>query len=451
VSRPRGNDARHPKAEGDLMRIVMMTNTYLPMVGGVSRSVARFSESLRKAGHHVLVVAPTFDGSSADERDVIRIPALQRFNGSDFSVKLPLPGLLPVLEDFAPDVIHAHHPFLLGDTAVRTASHFNKPIVFTHHTMYEHYTHYVPGDSLLMRQFVITLATEYANLCDHVVAPSESIAAILRARGVTAPLSVIPSGIEADLLGAGNRTSGRGRLALPADASVVGHVGRLAAEKNLRFLTEAVALLLERKPEAWFLVVGDGPLRDEIRRECSRRGVADRLRMAGVLDGPALADAYAAMDLFAFASHSETQGLVLAEAMAAGVPVVALDASGARDVVDDGRNGRLLAQEDAGLFAACLADLLAARAPDRAAMVAACRETGRGLSVDRCGTRLLRVYTSLDGRGHRGKPDDGSPWATALRRLEEEWRLLAEKGVAAGAAIGAAFPAAGTGDNGEVG
>lgn len=434
------------------MRIVMMTNTYLPMVGGVSRSVSRFTESFRRAGHRVLVVAPAFADIETDETDVVRIPALQRFNGSDFSVRLPVPGvLLPVLTTFAPDVIHAHHPFLLGDTALRTASHFNVPIVFTHHTMYEHYTHYVPGDSPLMQRFAISLATEYANLCDHVVAPSESIAGILRSRGVTTPLSTIPSGIEADQLATGDRAPGRRSLGIPADAPVVGHVGRLATEKNLRFLTQAVTTLLEQQPDAWFLVVGDGPLRDDIRQQCTRRGVADRLRLAGVLEGRELADAYAAMDVFAFASRSETQGLVLAEAMAAGVPVVALDAAGARDVVADGRTGRLLGREDAAVFSGCLADLLAMPAPDREAMVAACRETGRQLSVDRCGERLLAVYASLEGSGHRGQLDDGSPWAAALRRLGEEWRLLVEKGTAAGAAFGGVFEGTGTPENGEVG
>src|SRR3954451_13463326 len=114
------------------MRIVMMTNTYLPHVGGVARSVESFSAALRGLDHSVMVVAPEFPGMPATETDVVRVPAIQRFNGSDFSVRLPVPGLLDEpLERFKPDLVHAHHPFLLGDTALRVASGRGLPLVFT--------------------------------------------------------------------------------------------------------------------------------------------------------------------------------------------------------------------------------------------------------------------------------------------------------------------------------
>src|SRR3982750_4419142 len=125
------------------MRVVMMTNTYLPHVGGVARSVESFSTALRSAGHSVKVVAPDFPGEAENESDVIRVPAIQRFNGGVFSGRLPVPGLLTEpLDRFQPDLVHAHHPFLLGDTALRVASGRGLPLVFTHHTLYEEYTHY---------------------------------------------------------------------------------------------------------------------------------------------------------------------------------------------------------------------------------------------------------------------------------------------------------------------
>ncbi len=143
------------------MNILMMTNTYLPHTGGVARSVAWFSEEYRRQGHRVLVVAPTFPHAPAEEPDVIRLPAIQNFNGSDFSVRLPAPGLLVgALDRFEPEIVHSHHPFLTGDTALRVASSRNLPLVFTHHTMYEHYTHYVPGDSPPLRRLSERLATE---------------------------------------------------------------------------------------------------------------------------------------------------------------------------------------------------------------------------------------------------------------------------------------------------
>jgi 1,2-diacylglycerol 3-alpha-glucosyltransferase len=423
--------------EAEPVRIVMMTNTYLPMVGGVSRSVSRFTDSLRTLGHQVLVVAPTFAGMPTREDQVVRIPAIQNFNGSDFSVRLPVTGVVqPALDAFAPDIIHTHHPFLIGDTALRTAAHFNVPVVFTHHTMYERYTHYVPGDSPLMKRFAIELATAYANLCDRVVAPSESIAAILTSRGVTTPISTIPSGIEFARLAAGNGSHGRAAAGIPAEAQLIGHVGRLAEEKNLSFLADAAARVLVKQPDAWFLVVGEGPAAALIHERCRQAGVLNRLRMAGVLQGSQLADAYAAMDVFGFASTSETQGLVLAEAMATGVPVVALDAPGNRDVVVDGENGRLLIGANANDFAAALAAVLNLPPPSRTRMVNAARTTAAEYDTTRCAERLLSVYAALIGNGHRGQHRDSSLWAIALRRLGEEWGLLAGRSAAAGNAVG---------------
>ena len=147
------------------MRILMMTNTFTPHVGGVARSVESFTASYRKLGHHVLVVAPEFDNMPSEETDVVRIPAIQNFNGSDFSVVLPIPSnLRSAVEAFEPEIVHSHHPFLIGSTALRLARQYSLPIVFTHHTMYEKYTHYVPGDSKTLKRFVINLSTRYANL-----------------------------------------------------------------------------------------------------------------------------------------------------------------------------------------------------------------------------------------------------------------------------------------------
>ena len=160
------------------MNICMMTNTYLPHVGGVARSVSTFAEEYRKLKHKVLVVAPEFAGKPLSKRAaaiVERVPAFQKFNGSDFSVKLPVVAT-PKLDAFPADIIHAHHPFLLGDTAVRTAAAKNVPVIFTHHTRYEDYTHYVPFDSPTLKDVAINLSTHFANLCDGVIAPSESLA-----------------------------------------------------------------------------------------------------------------------------------------------------------------------------------------------------------------------------------------------------------------------------------
>ena len=140
------------------------------------RSIQSFTREYQRLGHDVLILTLEYDGVPSDEKGVIRIPALRRFNGSDFSIRLPIPvNLSSVLDEFKPDIIHSHHPIILGDTALRIANKYKAPIVFTHHTKYEDYTHYVPLDSPELKKFVVELTTGYANLVDCVVAPSQSI------------------------------------------------------------------------------------------------------------------------------------------------------------------------------------------------------------------------------------------------------------------------------------
>jgi glycosyltransferase involved in cell wall biosynthesis len=408
------------------VNVLMMTNTYLPHVGGVARSVDSCATWLRSRGQRVLIGAPRFAGAPRREPEVVRIPAIQHFNGSDFSVPLPITRALHrAVERFAPDLVHSHHPFLLGDTALRIAAERDLPIVFTHHTLYEHYAHYVPLDSPAMQRFAIELGTSYANLCDLVFAPSESVAALLHERGVRARVEVIPTGVDPAPFAAADGAAFRSERGIPARAVVVGHVGRLAPEKNLEFLARAVARCAEVEPRAHALIVGDGPEADRIRAIFAERGLGERVHLTGVLQGRALAAAYRAMDVFAFASKTETQGLVLAEATTAGVPVVALDAPGAREVVRDRVNGRLLSSETVPDFLAALGWVLEERETLRAGAL----RTARELSIDATGERALAFYRELAERAPASEraARDVRAWRRLRRRLREEWKLAAHR------------------------
>jgi glycosyltransferase involved in cell wall biosynthesis len=403
----------------------MMTNAYFPQVGGVAGSVDRFTEALRDMGHRVVIVAPTYEDQPEEETDVVRVPAVQNFNGSDFSVSLPVPGILDeTLESFHPDIVHAHHPFLIGSTALRVARRLNIPLIYTYHTQYEYYTHYVPLELPRMQAFVIRLSAGYAELADGVIAPSESIADLLQEREVHTPITVVPTGIFPERFAPGDGTEARHELGIPAAIPIIGHVGRLAPEKNLDFLGRAVAQILGKHDRAVFLVVGHGPSAEGLRQHFNARGLGDRLVLPGSLTGKRLVDAYHAMDLFVFASQTETQGMVLTEAMAAGLPVIGLDAPGVREVVDHEGNGLLVDREEVSLFCAALETALQ-WTPEQWAKIqeTACR-TAERFAMPRCAERLLTAYDDARSRLQTTpRPYDETSWQRAGEQIKAQWQL----------------------------
>ncbi|MCF3650553.1 glycosyltransferase [Synoicihabitans lomoniglobus] len=421
------------------MKICFFTNTFLPHVGGVARSTQTFLEDYRRMRHRTLVVAPEFAEGSAPrriERSVERVPALQNFNGSDFSVRLPLGAALSDrLGKFKADIIHAHHPFLLGDTALRVGAERGVPVVFTHHTLYEQYTHYVPLDSPALKNFVSDLSTRFANCCSGVIAPSESIAELITARGVERPIRVIPTGIDTKMFESGRRDRWRRHFNLRDDDVVIGHVGRLAPEKNLPFLADALARCLRRHENAHAMIVGDGPSRAEMDRIFGDARVLHRVHFLGQRTGRALHDAYAAMDGFAFASHSETQGMVLAEAMAASNPVIALDAPGVREVVRDNANGRLLHGDATPEACARALSQLVRNHDARQRWTAQARQDAAAFDRKVSARDALAFYEEMIA-AHDHAPSDSfaDRWARLVDRISIETQLVADKvGAAAGA------------------
>ncbi|MEK8023575.1 MAG: glycosyltransferase [Candidatus Hydrogenedentota bacterium] len=423
------------------MNICMMSNTFTPHVGGVARSVESFTRAYRELGHQVLVVAPVFADMPKHEDNVIRVPAIQHYSGSDFSIRLSIPGFLKnALDNFRPHLIHSHHPFLLGGTALCEAAARRIPLIFTHHTMYEQYTHYVPGDSPPIRAFAIELATGYANLCDRVIAPSESVAGILQSRGVTTPIAAIPTGVDVGRFKAGDGASFRAKMGISRDAFIVGHVGRLAPEKNLNFLAAAVSAFMERTPRAHFLIIGSGPSETELRTCFQNAGLASRTHFAGSRDGTELIDAYHAMDIFAFASKSETQGMVLAEAMATGVPVIGLDAPGVREVIRDGENGRLIQGDDRNSFTQALEWFENLDPAMRENLSNSAWETAQAFSLKTTAARALSLYESiLSASGPPPGANEDSSWSKSIRMLGAEWEVWANVAHAANIALATPF------------
>lgn len=421
------------------MKIAMFTNLYWPMSGGVTISIDRFAKRFRRRKHNVLIVAPRFPEPYKDDNNTYRVHALHSDNLSEFPVALPPgPALRRRLAEFEPDIIHTHHPFLLGDAAARAAQQLDVPLVYTHHTLYEHYTHYTPLSGDVMKHFVVRLATGFTRFCDYVVAPSQSVRTMLQDRGVTAPIEVVPTGIDADAYTHGDRRGARKAFGLPSRAFVFGHVGRLAAEKNLELLTRASVRALKQAPDAFMLIIGSGDLQPWMRDQFDEADLDKRVLFAGHLNGKTLVNAYHAMNAFVFSSISETQGMVLMEAMAAGAPVIAIDAPGVRDIVRDGRNGLLAAGGNEQSLSEAMVRFSQFSSDRRRNMRRSAQRTGARYDMGSCADALLDVYRQSLRQPRRPAHVSNSEWNDVTDSICREWAIWANRLRSLGDAIGEA-------------
>lgn len=403
------------------MKILMMTNTYFPIVGGIEQSIHSFSEEFKSLGHEVLIVTPAFEGMPAEEPGLIRVPAIQKFSGTVFSVNYPVSSLLTrIMKEFAPDIVHSHHPFFMGDFALRLSRQHGIPLVFTYHIMFEQYTHYWPIDNEGVKRFITKLAAGYANLADQVIVPCESVRDILLKRGVKTPMEAVATGVDLERFSKGNRKKFREKNQIPSDALVIGHAGRLASEKNLDFLVNCLVETLKKNPQVHILIVGQGPSEVMIKEVFAKAGLEKNLHLTGVLHYQELVDAYYAMDIFAFASLSETQGIVLIEAMAASLPVVALDAPGVREVVEDHHNGRLLDEMDQSSFVEALNWVLNCSPERLQSIKQAARKTAQKYPINLGAKRMLEIYSKCrtKKRDNKNSSDYLKMW-----RMKAEWDL----------------------------
>ena len=349
------------------MKIAMFTNNYKPYVGGVPVSIEHLAQALRKIGHTVYIFAPSYENEE-EEEFVIRYPS--------FPVKIagaPVPNVLTSLflkkvTELGIDIIHVHHPAIVGNVALAIRKKTGIPVVFTYHTRYEAYLHYIkPLEKLEEHTGVLEKYLNYfCNKCDLIVAPTPGIASYLQQTNLDTPVGIMPTGIPEENFHAEPSRTEEIRKQYAKDADYLFcTVSRLAEEKNLDFQLEALVQLKEllgaQGKRFRHLIIGEGPKHKELAGRISALGLKENVILLGNVPNTEIKNFQAASDLFLFTSKSETQGIVLLEAMAVGNPVIAVDASGVLDIVKDGVNG-YLTREDAGEFAAQTAAVLSERA-----------------------------------------------------------------------------------------
>jgi glycosyltransferase involved in cell wall biosynthesis len=380
------------------VRVGLFTNNYLPFCGGVTVSVETLRRGLEARGHEAWVLAPRFPGPADTTPRTLRYPSIPAATYPEFPLAIPFsPRLARRVRAIDFDVFHAHHPFLLGPAARRLARRQGRPLVFTYHTRYDKYAHYVPLHRSLVEAAARGLSTRFAAHADAIIAPSAVLREELRARGVGAPVAVVPTGVDLARFAPGDRRTARRALALDEAALLVLYVGRLDREKSVDRVLAAFERVAGTIAQARLVLVGQGTQGSELRRMAARLNAGARVTFAGVCPHEDLPDYYRAADLFLFASETETQGLVLAEAAACGLPAVAVDAPGCAEVVHDGDTGVLTKGDPAALAEAAIGLLIdPAR---RAAMAARARQLAeREFDVTLQIDRTLEVYAGALAR-----------------------------------------------------
>lgn len=333
------------------MRIGIFTDDYLPTIDGQVSSIRSFAKEFIALGHQVYIFTPEYPGFVDTEPNIIRLKSFPAPFPPGYRLAIPLSSsVFKKVKELKIDIIHIQSPFFVAWLGVHIARKLGLPIVSTYHTLYPVYaTCYIPVFPNFIYQFAILLSKWSYNSYDLVITPSSQMKKALLSYGVTKPIEVLPTGINTDLFGSGDGMKFRKKYNIDADDKVLLFMGRLAKEKNVNLLLHAFAEVV-KKFKAKLVLCGEGISKQEIIALTKTLDIQDKVIFPGFVRKEEWSNAYAATDLFVLSSLTETQGLVLLEAMSAGVPIVAVGAMGVLDVME-GEQGGLLSGNNSKEFA----------------------------------------------------------------------------------------------------
>ncbi len=392
------------------MKILYISDVYFPRINGVSTSIETFRRNLRELGHTVHLVAPDYLTPSANEIDVLRVPARNiPFDPEDRLMQYGwVMKRVDQLRAEQYDIIHIQTPFVAHYLGIKLSRLLGIPCVETYHTFFEEYLfHYIPlVPKNLMRIIAKRFSRHQGNSLDGMVVPSNPMLSVLKNYGITTHSEVIPTGIEPASFVLGDREAFREKFAIPKNRPVLLFVGRVAHEKNIGFLLKVLARVRVAIPDVLFVIAGEGPARLSLEQEVKERGLSDNVMFIGYLDrNTELNSCYRSADIFIFSSRTETQGLVLLEAMAQGVPVVSTAELGTRDVLKEGL-GVWIAKEELEDFAEKVIRMLG-NADVRDELGKAGREYALGWSASKQAERMIAFYQALNKESFGGLRCDG--------------------------------------------
>lgn len=337
------------------MNILFISDVFFPRVNGVSTSINTFATELRALGHQVTLIAPSYTDEDKQEEWIVRVPSHKiYFDPEDRLMNFgKLKGLLPWIRGKHFDVIHIHTPFTAHYVGIHFGKKLDIPVVETYHTFFEDYLHhYLPFiPQFISRKLARTISRRQCNAVDGIVSPSKPMLDVLKQYGIKTSAEVVATGLDDSSFANVDGEHFRMSHDIPLTQPMLLFVGRVAHEKNIGFLLEMHVELIKNHPDALLVITGEGPAEESIKQSIEKLGISNKVRMIGYLDrGHELIACYKAADIFVFASKSETQGLVLLEAMAQGTAVVAIAELGTKSILIEGE-GVLIAKDDINDFA----------------------------------------------------------------------------------------------------
>ena len=386
------------------LKILFISDVYFPRINGVSTSIHTFVKQMQSLGHTVHLIAPDYavEAQVNDEAWIKRIPARSiYFDPEDKLMKYKEAlKLLPELKREQYDMIHVHTPFVAHYLGLKLAKALNIPCIETYHTFFEDYLHhYLPWiPQSMARGMARMISKQQCNAVDAIVAPSQPMLDVLRGYGITVPAEVIPTGLQAHSFAAADGIAFRKKYDIPLDRPMMLYVGRVAFEKNIDFLLGMTKVLSEERPDILMVVTGEGPAERSLHQLTKTLNIEKNVKFIGYLNRETELNAcYQSADVFVFASKSETQGLVLLEAMAQGTPVVAIAELGTASILVEGQ-GALIAQENTLEFAEKVHQLLIypeqrGELGERAKAYTLSKWTAK-IQAE----RMLKFYTHLTGK-----------------------------------------------------
>jgi 1,2-diacylglycerol 3-alpha-glucosyltransferase len=380
---------------GRPLNIAIFSDSALPILNGVSVSIDALMDGLRERGHSVHLFTSGYPGHHDHDPNTHRFFALYTPFAKGYP--LSLPPFYPLLPEFRAhkfDLIHTHTPFTVGFVGLRWAESHGIPIVSTYHTIYDKYTHYIPlFPNRFLRYKSAKHTNYYYNRVQHVITPSKFSKEWLSRHQINRPISVIPTGVPDPIVTP--KDIARSILKSNQDRVIALYCGRLAVEKNIDVIIQAIARLIPQNPNLQLWIVGDGPARETYRKLARDLGIGDNVKFWGFIERDQLGTYYSAADLFIFASQTETQGLVIQEAMSYGLPCALVGGGGADDTVINGENGIITPSSPIELASAAQKIISDSHFAQR--LSACALATYREHTISRMVDRVINVYNQTLG------------------------------------------------------